>query len=208
MTKVSLLRNALRSRVSSLNSLPRFLPSRSLSADPFLEPPTDGLVFAKLSGIGRNTLKTDVINFFEGCHISPGDIKVLYNRAYSPVGMILQFPSRSAFDMAVRQSVRKGRLYRLDKVDRSQWDELLAYNGKAIVLQGIPRNTTFEDVERFLTGFNYDPSTLQLINRPGMAQTMRVAIAHFHSRIDAMNAYVTKNRSFCLNSPVTVRFLQ
>lgn len=46
-----------------------------------------GLVFAKLSGIGRNTLKTDVINFFEGCAISPEDIKVIYNRAYSLVGM-------------------------------------------------------------------------------------------------------------------------
>ncbi|KAM0953639.1 putative RNA-binding domain superfamily [Dioscorea sansibarensis] len=208
MSKVSLLRNALKSRVSSSISLSRFLPSRSLSADPFLEPPTDGLVFAKLSGIGRNTLKTDVINFFEGCDISPEDIKVSYNRAYSPVGMILQFPSRSAFDTAVRQTVRKGRLYRLDKVDRSQWDEMIAYNGKAIVLQGIPRNATLEDVERFLTGFNYDPSMLQLINRPGMVQTVRVAIAHFHTRVDAMNAFVTKNRSFCLNNPIAVRVLQ
>ncbi|KAJ0979398.1 hypothetical protein J5N97_014872 [Dioscorea zingiberensis] len=208
MSKQSLLRNALKSRVSSSNPIPRFLPSRSLSTDSFLEPSSDGLVFAKLSGIGRFTLKTDVINFFEGCNISPEDIKVSYNRAYGPVGMILQFPSRSSFDMALRHTVRKGRLYRLDKVDCSQWDEMVAYNGKAIVLHGIPRNAALEDVERFLSGFNYDSSTLQLFNRPGMVQSLKGAIVHFPSRIDAMNAFLTKNRSFCLNNPITIRVLQ
>lgn len=46
-----------------------------------------GLVFGKLTGTGRNALKTDVIHFFEGCNLSTTDIKVEYNKAYNPLGM-------------------------------------------------------------------------------------------------------------------------
>lgn len=74
---------------------------------------------------------------------------------------LLQFSSRSSFDMAVRQTVRKGRLYKLEKVraakpvlqslvdlfdellswmiiiiilqvDRSHWDFTTSYDGKAV----------------------------------------------------------------------------
>ncbi|KAG1371626.1 hypothetical protein COCNU_16G007200 [Cocos nucifera] len=225
MSKLRLLGSALKPRVLTPNPVPRFPLMRSLSTtegesqdssndphdssnDPFLQPPNEGLVFGRLTGIGRNTLKTDVIHFFEGCNLSTDDVKVEYNREYYPVGMLLQFPSRSLFDMAMRQTIRKGRLYKIEKADRSQWDLTRSYEGKAVLLQGIPRNALQEDVDRFLHGCNYDPSTFQTFVRPGFPDPMRFALVHFPTRNDAMNAFCTKNRSFCLNNSITMRVLQ
>ncbi|XP_008810519.1 uncharacterized protein LOC103721909 [Phoenix dactylifera] len=218
MSKLRLLGSALKPRVLTLNPIPRFPPRRSLSTtegepqdssnDSFLQPPNEGLVFGRVTGIGRNTLKTDVIHFFEGCNLSADDVKVEYNRAYNPVGVLLQFPSRSSFDMAVRQTIRKGRLYKMEKVNRSQWDLMTSYDGKAVLLQGIPRNALQEDVERFLHGCNYDPSTFQTFVRPGFPDPIRLALIHFPTRNDAMNAFCIKNRSFCLNNSITMRVLQ
>nr|XP_010937755.1 uncharacterized protein LOC105057021 isoform X2 [Elaeis guineensis] len=201
MSKLRLLGSALKPRVLTPNPIPRF-PRRSLSTtegepqdssnDPFLQPPNEGLVFGRLFGIGRNTLKTDVIHFFEECNLSTDDVKVEYNREYYPVGVLLQFPSQSSFDMAVKQTIRKGRLYKIERV----------------LLQGIPRNALQEHVERFLHGCNYDPSTFQTFVRPGFPDPIRFALIHFPTQIDAMNAFCMKNRSFCLNNSITMRVLQ
>lgn len=50
-----------------------------------------GLVFGRLLGIGKNTLKTDVIHLFEGCNLSTDDVKVEYSRAYNPIGVYVHF---------------------------------------------------------------------------------------------------------------------
>ncbi|CAL9764020.1 unnamed protein product [Musa acuminata subsp. burmannicoides] len=218
-SKLFFLKSALRSRISPQNHpLIRMVQLRRLSTegeklqdaseDPFLRSSEEGLVFGKLTGTGRNALKTDVIHFFEGCNLSTTDIKVEYNKAYNPLGMLLQFSSRSSFDMAVRQTVRKGRLYKLEKVDRSHWDFTTSYDGKAVLLQGIPRNALQEDIERFLNGCNFDPSRFQTFVRQGFPDPIRVSLVHFPTRIDAMNAICWKNRSFCLNNPITMRVLQ
>ncbi|KAJ8483668.1 hypothetical protein OPV22_016153 [Ensete ventricosum] len=174
---------------------------------PFLRSSEEGLVFGKLTGTGRNALKTDVIHFFEGCNLSTTDIKVEYNKAYNPLGMLLQFSSRSSFDMAMRQTLRKSRLYKLEKIDRSHWDLTISYDEKTVLLQGIPRNALEEDIERFLSGCNFGPR-FQTIFRPGFPAPIRVSLVHFPTRIDAMNAFCWKNRSFCLNNPITMRVLQ
>ncbi|RRT43450.1 hypothetical protein B296_00056413 [Ensete ventricosum] len=44
--------------------------------------------------------------------------------------------------------------------------------------------------------------------RPGFPAPIRVSLVHFPTRIDAMNAFCWKNRSFCLNNPITMRVLQ
>ncbi|XP_048423544.1 uncharacterized protein LOC125469785 [Pyrus x bretschneideri] len=42
----------------------------------------------------------------------------------------LQFQSWKAFDNATRVISRKGRLYKLERANRSQWDNLTSHDGK------------------------------------------------------------------------------
>lgn len=217
-----LVKNAVKSRVSSFHfiAIPR-IPFRNFSAeaegaaagkdssvDQFLNPP-EGLVFGRVTGngVGKNTTKSDIIHYFEGCNLSAGDVKVEYNRSYNPVALMLQFPSQSAYDTALRQVIRKGRLYKIEKVNRTMWDFVAAYDGKAILLQGIPRNALPDDIERFLSGTNYDPNFQPSI-RLGAIDSIRFALVQFPTRPDAMNAFLTRNKSFCLNSPIIMRLLQ
>lgn len=46
-----------------------------------------GLVYGKLYGITRNTLKTDMVNLLEGCNLSLDDLKVEYSRIFKPISM-------------------------------------------------------------------------------------------------------------------------
>ncbi|KAA8516493.1 hypothetical protein F0562_017001 [Nyssa sinensis] len=178
MWKMSLLRNAFKStsliRVSHPNqgfslllrdSPRRFSteaeqPTQDPPTDPFLQTPTTGLVYGRLFGITTHTTKSDILNLLEGCNLGLDDIKVDYNRSYAPTGMMIQFPSRNAYDAANRAIGRKGRLFRLERAgggfDRTSWDLIAPYNGKAVLLQGIPRNALVDDVERFLSGCQYN----------------------------------------------------
>lgn len=209
MSKLFLMgKNALKCGVPRLNP-PRFLPSlRRFSSetaqddsfsqiDPFLQSP-QGPVFARVGFFTRNLLKTDIINFFEGCDLSPADVKVEYNNAFNPTGMLLQLPSQSAFDFALKQTVRKGRIYNLTKSDRYRWDLCPSYDGKSILLQGIPRNVLAEDVERFLSGCNFEPN---------FRIQQRFTIVQFPTATDAMSAYLMKNKGFCLNCPIFMQIL-
>ncbi|XP_042510610.1 uncharacterized protein LOC122086013 [Macadamia integrifolia] len=178
------------------------------SIDPFLQRSSSGMVFGRLVGSPRNTIKTDIINLLEGCNLTPEDIKFEYNRAYAPSSVMVRFPSRAGYDSAIRLIGRKGRLYRLDKADRSQWELLTSYDGKVALLQGIPRNALPEDVERFLSGCDFDASSIQMFLRPAFPDPMRLALVNFPSQTQAMHAALVKNRSFCLNNQVAVRVLQ
>ncbi|KAL6336326.1 hypothetical protein AAG906_014496 [Vitis piasezkii] len=177
------------------------------SSDPFLQPPSTGLVYGRLSGITKHTLRTDILNLLEGCNLTLQDVKVDYNRSYFPVGMMVQFPSRYAFDHAIKVINKKGRLYKLDRADRSQWDPLRTYDGKTVLLQGLPRNALPEDVERFLAGCEFNSSNIQLTTRQAFPDPIRMALVHFPSQSQAMNAFITKNRGFCLNNQILVRVL-
>ncbi|KAL7169724.1 hypothetical protein ACSBR2_034706 [Camellia fascicularis] len=44
---------------------------------------------------------------------------------------MIQFPSRYAYDAAIRAINRKACLYKLERVDRSQWDFITPYGGKS-----------------------------------------------------------------------------
>ncbi|KAJ0714591.1 hypothetical protein HanPI659440_Chr13g0491181 [Helianthus annuus] len=74
----------------------------------------------KLFGITKNTLKSDVLSLLEECKLSIDDLKVDYNPSYTPMGMMVQFPSRSAYDAALRAFARKGCLYRLERIINSR----------------------------------------------------------------------------------------
>ncbi|KAH7513241.1 hypothetical protein FEM48_Zijuj12G0176300 [Ziziphus jujuba var. spinosa] len=230
MPKLSLLRTVIRSNPSfftvradknGLSSLllresPRFISTEAENQPPkdppvensFLETPGTGLVYGKLYGITRNTLKTDIVNLLEGCNLTLEDVKVDYSRSFTPLGMMVQFPSRQAYEQAARVISRRGRLNRLERADRSQWDILTPYDGKTVLLQGIPRNAVPEDVERFLSGCQYDSSSIQIFLRAAYPDPIKMATIRFPSQTEAMNAFITKNRAFCLNSQVTVRVLQ
>ncbi|THG19797.1 hypothetical protein TEA_000037 [Camellia sinensis var. sinensis] len=91
---------------------------------------TRGLVYGKLFGITRHTTKSDIISLLEGCNVNLDDMKVDYNRTYMPTGMMIQFPSRYAYDAAIRAINRKARLYKLERADRSQWDFITPYGEK------------------------------------------------------------------------------
>ncbi|CAL5420049.1 unnamed protein product [Camellia sinensis] len=170
-------------------------PSQDTSKDPFLRTPSTGLVYGKLFGITKHTTKSDIISLLEGCNVNLDDMKADYNRTYMPTGMMIQFPSRYAYDAAIRAINRKGRLYKLERADRSQWDFITPYDGKSVLLQGIPRNAALDDVERFLSV-------------PAFPDPIRMALVHFPSQTQAMHAFITKNRSFCLNNQISVRVLQ
>ncbi|KAJ4704791.1 putative Ribosomal protein S24e family protein [Melia azedarach] len=211
---MSLLRNAIKSSVSlraikpshGFPSLLRELPRRFSTEteapppphvedsfiDPFLQTPREGLAYGRLTGISTHTLKSDVINLLEGCNLTPDDVKVSYTRNYMPTAMMLQFPSHNAFSNAFRAIAKKNRLYRLEKVDRLEWDKIMPYDGKTILLQGIPKNALAEDVERLLSGCEFEASSIQMFLRPGYPAKM--AIVHFLSRTQAMNAFIMKNR--------------
>lgn len=178
------------------------------SADPFLRPPNTGPVYAKLFGMSRHTLKTDIVNLLEGCNLTPDDVRFNYNRMFVPMGMMVQFPSRFQFDQAFKVIGRKGRLYKLERADRSQWDLLMNYDGKTLLLQGIPFSANPNDVERFMSGCQYDASSIQMMVRPANLDPIKMATVNFPSQIQAMNAFITKNRGFCQNSQVLLRVLQ
>ncbi|XP_042945502.1 uncharacterized protein LOC122279172 isoform X2 [Carya illinoinensis] len=150
MSKLRLFATALGSRLTVrtvrenhgipllLREFPRWFsteaeqPPQDSAVDPFLQTPGTGLVYGRLIGVTRHTLKTDIVNLLEGCKLTLDDVKVDYNRSFSPVGMMVQFPSRNAFDQAIRVIGKKGRLYKLERADRSQWDLLIPFNGKAL----------------------------------------------------------------------------
>ncbi|KAK7266955.1 hypothetical protein RIF29_19617 [Crotalaria pallida] len=176
---------------------------------PFLQNDASGLTYGRLLGIHKHILKTDVINFLEGCNLTLEDVKMDYNRSFTPLAMLLQFPSRDTYDNAIRTIIRKGRLYKLDRADRSQWDIVTPYDGKTILIKGIPRTAQFEDIERILCGLEYDPSSINIFMRPGEGSNpVRMVTVRFPSRIEAMNAFITKNGSFCQNNRLFVQVLQ
>ncbi|KAJ3682796.1 hypothetical protein LUZ60_013023 [Juncus effusus] len=243
MSKLVQLRNAFRSMVSSQNRsspvsspwmlapMRRYLSAEAESGAPasetddsFLRSANEGLVYGRIAtqwAVGKNMLKTDVIHLLEGCDLSIHDVKFDYNRAFYQTGILLQFPSKTAFNKAITEINKKGRFYRLDQIDRSQWDMKNSFDGKAILMQGVPRNATQEDIERCLSGCNYEPSSFQsfirLVNKSDQfaaetgereKETVRVVVVKFPSQIDATNAFISKHRNFCLNSPISVRVLQ
>ncbi|KAJ0087938.1 hypothetical protein Patl1_31978 [Pistacia atlantica] len=177
------------------------------SVDQFLHTPNKGAVYGKLIGPTKLTLKSDIINLLEGSKLTPDDVKVNYSWNYTPFAIMVRFPSRSAFDNAFRQIAKNGRLYRLDKVDRSFWDNVMPYDGKTVLLQGIPQNAFPDDIDNFLSGCEYDASSIQMFVRPGNQELIRMATVRFPSQTQAMNAFLRKNRGFCLNNQILMRVL-
>ncbi|KAH9307526.1 hypothetical protein KI387_035437, partial [Taxus chinensis] len=164
-----------------------------------------GSIYAKLTGTGRHTLKMDIVHYFDGCGLTLEDIRVAYNRTYSPTGMILQFPSRPVYATALRTLAAKGRQYRLQEVDYFLWSSTPSFDGKVLLLSGIPRNALLDDVERLLSGCNIDSSSLRFFMRQELEESVRGALVNCPTAKDAMNIQRLKNRSFCLNNPISLR---
>lgn len=196
--------------------------TRPFSANPIISPmtgpspnlvprskPSGSLAYGKLTGIARKTLKMDMVHFFEGCNLKPEDIKFAYNRVYAPLGVIIQFSSRAAYNTAQRYISIRGRYYRLVEVDHRQWSNLEPpFDGKVLLLHGVPQNAVQEDVERFFSGCNIDSSNIRFLVRQGLDQPVKLALVNFRSQREAMHALREKNRTICLNSPITLRLLQ
>ena len=178
--------------------------------NPFLENADTGLAYGRMLGIHKNTLKTDVINFLEGLNLTLEDVKMEYTRSFIPRAMMVQFPSHNAMDEAVRMINRKGRLYKLERVNREEWDIVTPYNGKTILIQGIPRNAQFVDIERILSGCEFDHSSVNIFTRltPESSELNRMATVRFPSRTQAMNAFLTKNGTYCINNRILIQVLQ
>ncbi|KAI4364128.1 hypothetical protein MLD38_020259 [Melastoma candidum] len=182
-------------------------PDPSSPIDPFLHASSSGPVYAKLFGNARHTTKSDVVNLLDGCNLTVDDVRVNYNNNFAPVAMIVQFQSRYDFDQAFKAIVRKGRLYRIEKADQSHWDNVKSYDGKTLLLHGIPRMATREDIERLLSGCEFDSSSIQFSFRQAFPYAVRMATVNFPSQILAINAFFKTNRSFCQNNQISVRVL-
>ncbi|PUZ41612.1 hypothetical protein GQ55_9G518400 [Panicum hallii var. hallii] len=181
--------------------------------DPFLKASSEGLAYGRFystTGVGnrleKNMLKTDIIHHLDRCGLSLDDVKMDYNRGFTPLGALLRFPSKAAFTTATRQT-SQNRLYKMEAISRDVWDLKQSFDGKAVLLQGVPRNALPEDIERFLCGTNFEPSFENFL-RPGVPEPIRMVLVKFRTKTDAMNAFITKNRSFCLNNQVSMRVLQ
>ena len=171
---------------------------------------TYGRFYTNISGVGRlgkNMLKTDIIHYLDQCELSLDDVKIDYNKGFYPMGALLKFPSVESFEKAVRQTIQ-GRMYRLERVSPDEWEHKISLNGKAVLLQGVPRNAQVDDIERFLCGTNYEAPPFENSIRAGVPEPVRMVLVKFGSRTDATNAFIAKNKGFCLNNPVTMRVIQ
>ncbi|GLT79281.1 hypothetical protein SLA2020_507740 [Shorea laevis] len=229
---MNLLRNALRSNASvravkptlglplylresprcfstetELPSPPPQEPQPDASVDRILQSASSGFLFGRLSGGSRYALKSDIIKLLEGSNLTPDDIKFSYNWTFDPIATLVRFSSPSAYNHAQR-TIRKFGFYKFERINGSEWDILAPYDGKTVVLQGIPRNALQDDVDRFLSGFDFDASSMQMFNRGSFPNNIRLAIVRFPSQIQAMNAFLKKNRGLCLNDRISVRVLQ
>ncbi|RCV45347.1 hypothetical protein SEVIR_9G450800v4 [Setaria viridis] len=182
--------------------------------DPFLKSSSEGLAYGRFySNIGggnrieKNMLKTDILHHLDRCGLSLDDVKIDYNRGFTPLGALLRFPSKAAFTTAIRQTSQI-RLYKMDMISRDVWDLKQSFDGKAVLLQGVPRNALPEDIERFLCGTNFEPPPFESFLRPGVPEPIKMVLVKFRTKTDAMNAFITKNKSFCLNNQVSMRVLQ
>ncbi|KAL8140701.1 hypothetical protein V2J09_006722 [Rumex salicifolius] len=171
-------------------------------------PTSSGPVYAKVFGINKLTLKTDIINLLESSNLTPDNVKVAHNRAYNPVSMLLQFPSMSEYASAVRAIVKRGRVYRLEKTGEREWDTTKSYDGKYVLLPELPLTTNQDDVHRFFEGYNYDSTTLDLFLRATTKDPIKMACVAFNTQSEAMIASIRKNGSFINNYQVAVRVLQ
>ncbi|KAG2541622.1 uncharacterized protein LOC120690269 [Panicum virgatum] len=183
-------------------------------SDPFLKESSEGLAYGRFyspTGVGnrleKNMLKTDIIHQLDRCELSLDDVKMDYNMGFTPLGALLRFPSKAVFTTAVRQT-SQNRLYKMEAISRDEWDLKQSFDGKTVLLQGVPRNALPEDIERFLCGTNFEPPPFESFLRPGVPERIRVVLVKFRTKTDAMNAFITKNRSFCLNNQVSMRVLQ
>ncbi|XP_073044424.1 uncharacterized protein [Primulina eburnea] len=181
-------------------------PSQGPSIDQFLNPPR-GLIYGRITSITKYTTKNDIINMLDESDLSPDKLKVEYNRSYLPLSMMVEFSSPSAYDSAIKAINRKGRLFTLARTDRAQWDAIAPYDGKAILLQGIPSTALPDDVERFLSGCQYDSSSISMPPRSTLRGPVKTVLVRFSSQTLAAHAYITKNRGFCLNNQISVKVL-
>ncbi|CAI9098119.1 OLC1v1034704C2 [Oldenlandia corymbosa var. corymbosa] len=139
-------------------------PNQGSAFDPFHQTSSSGPIYARLYGATKHTSKTDVLNLLSGCNLTVDDIKHDYTLNFLPLPVLVKFPSRQAYDAGTRSVVKKGR-FRLEPENGSRFDTIAPYDGKAILLQGIPRNALIDDVERFLAGCTYDSSSIQMFYR-------------------------------------------
>ncbi|KAL6649711.1 hypothetical protein ACP70R_013935 [Stipagrostis hirtigluma subsp. patula] len=182
--------------------------------DSFLKASREGLAYGRFYSViaggnrlGKDMLKTDIIHHLDRCELSLDDVKIDYNRGYYPMGALLRFPSKASFTTAIRQASQAG-LYKIEEISRDEWDLKQSFDGKAVLLQGVPRNALPEDIERFLSGTNFEPPPFESFLRPAVPDAIRVVLVKFCTKTDAMNAFITKNRGFCLNNQVSIRVLQ
>lgn len=172
----------------------------------FRTPPT-GLVYGKITNINRFTTKRDILTMLD-CNLTPQNVKLEYDQFYFPRSVIVEFPSRSAYDASRRAILKKDRVVNITTTDKSQWDYCIPYDGKAVLILGIPLNALMDDIERFLSGCQYDSSNIQLVTRPDQTNTIRrMTIVRFPTQTSAMHAFITKNRGFCLNEQVSLQVL-
>ncbi|VVB12983.1 unnamed protein product [Arabis nemorensis] len=191
-------------------SSPLPLPPGSSPIAGLNKPSGEGGFYGKFSGFSKHTLKSDIMNILEGCNLTPNDLKFSYMRGgnLNPSAVYVQFPTRSSYDSALRAISRKGKLYKLERAARSQWDPIVPYDGKVVALHGLPPNAIIDDIDRFLSGCLYYPGSIQFMTIQGLGSSKRVALVHFTSQTQAMNAYITKNRNFLLNQRITLQVLQ
>lgn len=230
MQKMGLLRNVLKSgqlirvghqtpRISSLlRDSPRAFSTAggsttqnsSTFSDPFVHnPKTDaGSTYGELLGITRHTTKNDMLNLLEDCKLTPEDLKINYSRSFCPYSMLIQFPSRKAYDTALRILARNARGYRLVALLNPElWPKTTIYDGKTLLLQGIPRNAVQDDIDRLLSGYQLDGTSMQVLTRSIDRVPVRMALITFPSAILARLAFFTTIREFCLNSQVEAQVL-
>lgn len=179
----------------------------------------------KVYPLPRFVLKEDIIHHLRGSNVQPESIKFVYNTTFRPDYVQFDVDSASTQRQIMKRLQERGRLgCRYLKAEVSPpvpWTFVDAAlkdspRGRTLVMYNVSANTDFEDVERFFTGYNYDPSCIRFIkvsNEQVQTRGLRRPTSHhvavgFTTKLEALRAMREKMGEFCANMVVNLRLIQ
>ncbi|KAI5074602.1 hypothetical protein GOP47_0010563 [Adiantum capillus-veneris] len=179
----------------------------------------------KIYPLPRYVLKEDIVHHLEGVNVKPENVKFVYTPHFRPDYAQFNVESTSAQKSIMRRLQERGRLgYRILRAEMSQpmpWTVVDAAlkdspRGRTLLMYNASINTDYEDVERFFSGYNFDPSYIRFIRvTPNENQnrnvrrpiSLHVAVG-FTTKLEALRAMREKMGDFCSNVAINLRLIQ
>lgn len=179
----------------------------------------------KVYPLPRYVLKEDIVNHLQGTNVKSENVKFIYNPQFRPDYVQFNVDSAATQKSILKRLQERGRLgCRLLKAELSQpmpWTAVDAAikdspRGRTLLMHNASITTDFEDVERFFSGYNFDPSYIRFIKVntvQNQGRNMRrpfilhVAVG-FTTKLEALRAMREKMGDFCANVAINLRLIQ